>query len=180
MEHIPLSPFHCEKSEEATGYRRFRNESFVDEAVVLSVIAKGTYDRGYARSEEMVLSSSVEDFAGWALPVASPFRGIADTPVTFFTHPARLPATPSPEGLRKFSEPGLSEPHRGNHRWWLFGVSGAIACGILSLPFLSLAHRSNIKAVKTGYTPIVRDAPAIGTSEKREATPAVLTAESGK
>ncbi len=175
MDILPLAPFPCEKSEQATGYRRVHGEGFVDEAVVLSVIAKGAYDRVYVRPEEMVLSSSEDDFAGWALPVASPFRSMTDVPVRLSVVETRLPAAPSLDGVRKFSEPGLDEPHRGSHRWWLFGMSGAMTCGILSLTLLSLAQRANVQEVIAGYTSSPRKAqPAAFVTSQPEVQPALV------
>lgn len=156
METLPLRPLPLETSEDAKGYRRIQSEGFLDETVVTSVVNRGAYDRVYVKPEEMVLSSSEEDFAGWALPVASPFRDLMEVenqaPVAA---PVRQPAPPVLESRRDghFPESGLAEPHTGSHRWWLFGVSGAMTCAILSLTLVSLAQRNQLREVVDGYVP---------------------------
>lgn len=175
MDNLPLTPLPSETSDDAKGYRRVFSDGFVDESVVLSVIAKGPYERVYAKPEDMVLSSNEDDYAGWALPVPSPFRtllGVANPEPTTDT---KLPAPPSLKGIRKFSEAGLDEPHRGNHRWWLFALSGVMTCGIFSLTLLSLAQRSSLREAMTGYMPIPRktEVSEIATKE-RDSAPALV------
>lgn len=156
MEILPLAPLPSEMSDAARRYRRVQNEGFVDEAVVLSVIAKGAYQRVYVKPEEMVFSSSEDDYAGWALPVASPFRSLklAEETAAAAAPARKLPAAPSLDGVGKLREPGLSEPYTGTHRWWLFGVSGALSCGLLSLALLNLALRLDMDTQIAGPTPV--------------------------
>jgi hypothetical protein len=156
MEILPLAPLPIDDSAAARGYRRVQNEGFVDEAVVLSMIARGAYERVYVQPEEMVLSSSEEDYAGWALPVASPFRSMMHWEKTMAAAaaPVKVPAAPSLDGIRKLAEPGLAEPYRGTHRWWLFGATGALSCGLLSLTLLSLALRLEVERPTAAPTPV--------------------------
>lgn len=175
MDTLPLTPLPSEKTENARSHRRAFNEGFVDESVVLSVIAKGAYERVFVKSEDMVLSSSEDDYAGWSLPVPSPFRSLLDVPNPEPPTEPKLPAAPSLDGIRKFSEPGIAEPHRGTHRWWLFAASGAMTCGILSLTLLSLAQRSSLRDTMAGYMTPPRQAPIqeVATREEKVAPPVV-------
>ncbi len=179
MDTLPLTPLPSETPDDARGYRRTFNEGFVDESVVLSVIAKGPYERVYVKPEDMVLSSSEDDYAGWSLPVPSPFRTLLDVQSPEVATAPKLPAAPSLDGIRKFSEPGIAEPHRGNHRWWLFAISGAMTCGILSLTLLSLAQRESLRDAMAGYMTAPRQAPftEIATKEPLVA-PAVVSVDS--
>ncbi|MEP2776964.1 MAG: hypothetical protein ABJQ29_12275 [Luteolibacter sp.] len=155
MEILPLAPLPSENHEKKRSREYCGSGCFIDEAAVLGVIARGTYDRVYVKPEDMVLASSEDDYAGWALPVASPFRQMIEQPVERQERSTRLPAPPAPQrdaGL----EAGISEPYRGGHRWWMFGVSGAMACGILSLTLLSLAQRSSLREIAEGYMPTPR------------------------
>jgi hypothetical protein len=97
----------------------------------------------------MVLSSSEDDYAGWALPVPSPFRGMRDiqeaAPATI-----RCPSPPVPTN----SEDGIETAYAGGHRWWVFGISGAMACGLLALTLLSLAQRAEVQEIAAGYVPV--------------------------
>lgn len=178
MDNLTLTPLPSENSEDARGYRRVFSEGFVDESVVLSVIAKGPYERVYVKPEDMVLSSSEDDYAGWALPVPSPFRALLDVTNPEPVAEAKLPAPPSLDGIRNFSEPGLDNPHRGNHRWWLFAMSGAMTCGILSLTLLSLAQRSSLRVAMEGHNPSAREAQAVKVVVKEESAPAVVRVDS--
>jgi len=157
MNILPLNPLPAETSESAKGSRRIRNEGFVDEAVVFSVVMKGAYDRVYAMSEEMVLSSNEDDYAGWALPVSSPFRDLMDeqTPTGI-----RQPAVPVLQDnvVAVPSDAGIDEPYTGSHRWWLFGLSGIMTCAILTLTLLSLAQRGS-NDVADGYLPVHKESP---------------------
>lgn len=182
MDTLSLTPMPFENSAEARGYRRVRNEGFVDEAVVLAVIAQGPYERIFVKSEDMVLASNENDFAGWALPVASPFRDFLDieTPAPAAAE-IKLPGTPSLDGMRKFYEPGLSEPHQGKHRWWLIGLSGALTCSILSLTLLNLVQHSGIEAPTADYTSPQRKIETVKiVSKEREVAPALVKVLSGK
>lgn len=69
MTPLPLTPLPCEISEMSHSFRRIESEGFVDEQVVAMIIARGAHDRAYREREGMALSSSGEDYAGWALPV---------------------------------------------------------------------------------------------------------------
>lgn len=160
MDTLSLSPLPSEFSKNAKGYQRIRNEGFVDESVVLALLAKDTFERVYPKPEEMVLSSSPDDFAGWALPVESPFRRMVEVEAAAENRPMpdgeiRHAAAPMLPGKLESSEPGISEPHRGNHRWWLFGVSGAMCCAIFAMMLLSLAQRAIIAGTIADYTPVI-------------------------
>lgn len=152
METLPLAPLPSDYHEKKRSREYCGSESFIDEAVVLGVIAKGPYDRVYVKPEDMVLASSEDDYAGWALPVASPFRKMVSESGENIDQPVRVPAPPSAP-LDSSFEAGISEPYRGGHRWWMFGISGAMACGILSLTLLSLAQRTSIRDIAEGYMP---------------------------
>jgi hypothetical protein len=177
MNSSSLTPLPFENSDEAMGYRRVVTEGFVDESVVLAVIAKGTYERIYVQHEAMVLSSSGDDYAGWALPVPSPFRDLLDVKTPAAPAEQRLPGAPETNASREFYEPGLADPHNGTHRWWLFGVSGAMTCGILSLTLLSLAQRGNVEQSMAGYMPSARiQATELAAEKPRLPEPALVNA----
>jgi len=180
MDTLTLPPLPSEIPDDAKGYRRAYNEGFVDESVVLSVIAKGPYERAYVKPEDMVLSSSEDDFAGWFLQVPSPFRNLLNVQDPAAATEPRLPAAPSLDGMGKFSEPGIEEPHSGNHRWWVFGMSGALTCGIFSLTLLSLAQRSSLHDAMAGYMAAARDATAVKVAVKEtEAASSVVRVNTG-
>ncbi len=181
MDTLPLNPLPFENSHVAKAHRRILSEGFVDESVVLSVIARGPYERVYVQPEGMVLSSSEDDYAGWALPVPSPFRRLLDVTTPPPAAAVRQPAPPTLNGIRKFSEPGIAEPHSGIHRWWLFGISGAMTCGIFSLTLLSLAQRSSLAESIAGPMPAMRNAVHIEmTASEPEIPAAVVRAAAGE
>lgn len=152
METLPLAPLPLQYHEKKRSRQYCGNESFIDEAVVLGVIARGAYDRVYVKPEDMVLASSEDDYAGWALPVDSPFRNMVANSGEASNRPVRVPAPPAARLVSGIEE-GISEPYRGGHRWWMFGISGAMVCGILSLTLLSLSQRSSLSEIADGYVP---------------------------
>ncbi len=67
MQALSLSPLPFHYSEESRSHRNLRMEGFVDQEVVSGLIERGVYERAFAQPESMVLSSSEDDYAGWAL-----------------------------------------------------------------------------------------------------------------
>lgn len=171
MDTLSLSPLPTEMRAESRIHHRLRNEGFVDEELVSGVIARGVYERVFVKSEGVVLSSSEDDFAGWALPVPSPFRGMRETQA-----PAPAPLRPPAPPVPAHGDAGIETPYTGGHRWWLFGAGGAMACGLLSLTLLSLAQRSEIRGIAAGYTPILIEAGAPASAHTRLAEPAAQPA----
>ncbi len=165
MQTLPLSPLPFDDREESRSHRLLRSDGFLDEKVVSGLIAHGLYERTYAQPEEMTLSSSEDDYAGWALPIPSPFRGICEPQPTAPTAPApwRRPSPPE----QTYLESGIETTYSGGHRWWLFGVSGAIASALLALTLLSLAKRAEVRETTSGnvFTIIKAEAPSLTTDE---------------
>jgi hypothetical protein len=172
MDNLTLRPLPSETRTENRLHLRLSDEGFVDEALVSGVISRGAYERVFVQPEGMVLSSSEDDFAGWALPVASPFRGMRETQAPADA-PVRLPAPP----VSPHSENGIEIPYAGGHRWWLFGACGALTCGLLSLTLLSLAQRSEVHGIAADFmpVPIHTEAPAPPAAESA-AQPALTKA----
>jgi hypothetical protein len=159
MDTLSLAPLPSEAIKENRSFRSMGSEGFIDEQVVSRVIARGAYDRVCAQPEGMALSSCGDDYAGRAVPVASPFRKMEE-PSTPAYAATRMPGSPR---LRKEPEPGVGTPYEGGHRWWLFGMSGAMSCAIMALTFLSLAQRESMAEMPS--------APV--TSSYRQVAPAV-------
>lgn len=175
MNTLPLAPLPCDADRERRKHRQTASDGFVDEQLVSSFIARGAYDRVYVRPEGMALSSCRDDYAGWALPVASPFRAMADERSAAPEAP-RLPGTPT-----LYREPGIGDPYQGGHRWWLFGMSGALACGIMALTILSLAQRHYMMGMPAAPISVQHrpEAPAVAKkqAEKQPSLTTILPAE---
>lgn len=137
MNTLPLAPLPSETSEQSNEYRRIRSEGFIDEQAVSGVIARGAYDRNNALPAGIALPASGDDYAGWMLPVMSPFRQMSERRKIAMT--AHREA--APPALRKVAEPGIDSAYLGGHRWWLFGMSGAMTCGVMALTIFSLVQR---------------------------------------
>ncbi len=81
----------------------------------------------------------------------------------------------------KFTEPGIERPYRGNRRWWLFALSGAMTCGVLSLTLLSLAQRESLHDILSGRMPAARPAAAVDFAmEEPENAPAIVRLDSSE
>ena len=107
-------------------------DDFVDDDVIATLLRTPTVQRVSAVHSDLALSSSEDDFAGWAVKRQSPFRIIAEQ-----QERAALSDAVEPE----FNEPGLGRPHRGGHRWWIATATGISSALILSLLFSNLASR---------------------------------------
>ena len=149
MQALSLNPLPFHYSEESHSHRNLRMEGFVDEEVVTGLIERGVYERAFAQPEGMVLSSSEDDYAGWALPEPSPFRGMEETHA-----PAPAPVRRLTPPDLTYSEEGIESTYAGGHRWRLFGVSGAMIFTLLALILLSLAHRVKVQEIATGNVPV--------------------------
>lgn len=156
MQTLCLNPLPHDNSEESRSLRRAGRDGFMDEDVVSRLIARGVYEHAFVEPQGVALSSCEDDYAGWALPVQSPFRGMRDDAPAAASAPPKAvsvpraatpPVPPSPEQ-------GIESPYVGGHRWWLCGVGGAMACGLLSLTLLSLAERAEVKDEGIGYDPV--------------------------
>ena len=163
MDTLPLSPLPFEISKESRRSRQIESEGFVDEVVVSRVIERGVYERSSGKAEGMVLCSNAEDYAGWTPTVESPFRNMA---ALVPAAPAKVRApdpapSPAPASARPWQKPlvAIEEPYQGGHRWWLIGISGAIACAITAVSLFSLAQRRNA-ADLTGEQVPAREQPA--------------------
>ncbi|MGJ8632741.1 MAG: hypothetical protein ACSHX7_02390 [Luteolibacter sp.] len=176
MNALPLAPLPTESSPAAESAQWEREKSFVDEAAVLSVIARGTYERPLVQPEGLVLSSNEEDYAGWSLQVSSPFRDlghIENSPLPAAN--VKRPAPPLIDSDGDFSETGLAEPHQGAHRWWMFGLTGALTCGIFSLTLLALAQRTVVvEEIIAGYIPVTPRTKVVDTTPVNEENPPAL------
>jgi len=171
MNTLPLAPLPSETSEESHEFRRIGCEGFIDEQAVSRVIARGAYDRTSAQPTGMILSASGDDYAGWMLPVKSPFREMTDQ------QPAPMTAQrlPQPPTLRREAEPGIDTPYQGGHRWWVFGMSGAMTCVIMALTILSLAQRHDMAGLTIAPIPAVNGQEVPAAAVKKPAFQPTLT-----
>jgi hypothetical protein len=171
MNTLPLAPLPSETSKERRTHRHAGGEGFVDEQVVSSVIARGAYERIHVQPEGMVLSTSGDDYAGWVLPVVSPFRVMTKEPSASPTA-SRLPGSPT---LRRDTEPGIDEAYQGGHRWWLFGMSGAMTCSIMALTIFSLAQRHDMTRMPPSPISAAESQKAPAVAEKKTVHQPALT-----
>ncbi|MES2982227.1 MAG: hypothetical protein V4727_07935 [Verrucomicrobiota bacterium] len=52
---------------------QIRREGFIDEALVRKMVMGNTYQRQQVKHEEMAMSSSEDDYAGWNLSASASF-----------------------------------------------------------------------------------------------------------
>jgi hypothetical protein len=138
MTPLHLSPFPSLRIDEIPGKPVTEREDFVDDAVVMALVAGPITQRNAPSSAELALAVDDMDFAGWCLTPAPAIP--RDKP----PHPLSSPAPSAPQSRPAppiQNEPGLGDPHRGNHRWWLAGLAGALSTLLFSLLLLSLSAR---------------------------------------
>lgn len=128
---LHVAPFPAARFETTAEARPQLPDGFVDDEVIASLLAPPRNSRLSSAPSDLVLSSDENDFAGWSVQSASPFRVIAEKQ-DFIV--ART--------LSETADPGIGEPHRGGHRWWIAAVTSAASALLLSFLFTSLADRS--------------------------------------
>lgn len=125
-----LSPLPSQRSDEDSRAFDMERDGFVDDEVILALVAGPTSPRPTGAGSDLVLAADDMDFAGWSLPSALPSHA-ARTEIS----PERRPAPP------ELQEPGIGEPHRGSHRWWLAGLAGALSSMIFTLVLIAISNR---------------------------------------
>ena len=99
---------------------------FVDEAVVRTLMAGPVFSPQFENERpDAIVQANALDFAGWCLPAPAAVTGAPG-----------ITRRPSPPVLTK---PGLDEPHRGPHGWWLAGMAGATCSLLFALLILQLS-----------------------------------------
>lgn len=129
-----------ETSNKAVGRpeRANRLEGFIDDGVMRSRISESAYQRQLGGADELALSSTEDDFAGWNLPKVASFRApevrepepLFQPAPAFLVHPKPVP--PKPQTQNKF----LAAAKRG-FLWWL-GFSVALVCTVAGLAAFGL------------------------------------------
>lgn len=139
---LQLAPIPSVRSENPAEPAGPQLEDFVDAEVIASIIAMPPSSSRIASSpSDLALSSDENDFAGWSIRGSSPFRVIAEKHE--LQHARSFTAV---------AEPGLGEPHRGNHRWWIAAASGGASALVLSLLFANLVDRGAFESSMVSMT----------------------------
>ena len=123
-------------------------DGFVDDSVVQAILAGPVAPRQVWNPGDLVLAADEMDFAGWQLSHRLP---------DFEQIQAALPAAPQPRRAAPpvlEEEPGLGEPHRGTHRWWLAGLAGAFTMLLFSLLLFSLSQHEKLEAEGLSTAPL--------------------------
>lgn len=144
--------------------REFESEGggFVDDEVILALVAGPKASRTVGNPMDLALAADDMDFAGWSLSSELPIHAVRAE-----VGPERRPAPP------ELDEPGIGEPHRGSHRWWLAGLAGALSTMIFTLVLIALSNRPS---PDVNVITVIRPQPKVQDFPKHEATPK-LTSE---
>jgi hypothetical protein len=132
MNSLKLSLLPSPRYDDVSGMPMVERDGFVDDAVVLALMAGPAMSRCQANSRDLALAADDMDFAGWCLSPTLP-SPVLPVPPEAVTRRAAAP---------EIEEPGIGEPHCGNHRWWLAGLAGAFSTLLFTLLLLSLSSRS--------------------------------------
>jgi len=125
-----LRPLPCINFGDASGAPPAEMDGFVDDSAVFSLLLGPTIARPQLEKQSgLVLTADDLDFAGWYLTSALPAH-------------ATLPVIKERPAPPRMDEPGIGEPHRGSHRWWLVGAAGAFSTMLISLLLVSLSARN--------------------------------------
>jgi hypothetical protein len=134
MTRLNLSPLPSFRRDEASAASIRDREGFVDDSVVFALVAGPSVSRPMPEPAHLALSTDDTDFAGWRL---SPFQRLGQTERNDTLRDERAQRAAPPT----LDEPGLGEPHRGEHRWWLAGLAGVLSTLLFSVLLLSLSAR---------------------------------------
>lgn len=139
MTRLNLSPLPSLRLDEVSGRPAVEKNGFVDDSVVMALVAGPSSGRTIPDQAELALAADHLDFAGWCLtsplPMAATQPGRSARSVATTSRPIQRPTPPVSE------EPGLGEPHHGQHRWWLAALAGAVSTLMITVLLLSLSTR---------------------------------------
>jgi hypothetical protein len=168
MNPLKLSPLPSMRPDGMDGTSSPSRESFVDDMVVHSLLAGPSAARQPVDRADLALAADDMDFAGWCLPE----NASSGHPWNVSSRRAAAPVFEE--------EPGIGEPHRGNHRWWLAGLAGALSTLLFSVLLVTLTSRTPLIADDAPITRIQlkEDRKPFQKSENLRAAPA-LTGVSG-
>lgn len=152
-----LSPLPRQNSDGGPRPSDLQNDGFVDDEVILALVAGPSATRPQGNPLDLVLAADEMDFAGWSLPAEPTNRS-----VWVDNTPQRRAAPPELE------EPGIGEPHRGSHRWWLAGLAGALSTMIFTLVLIAISNRPG---PDVNVITVIRPQPKAQTAPQSEAAP---------
>lgn len=132
MNSLKLSLLPSPRYDDVSGMPLVERDGFVDDAVVLALMAGPAMPRYQADSRGLALAADDMDFAGWCLSPTPPCQAL----------PASAESATRRAAAPEIEEPGIGEPHCGSHRWWLAGLAGAFSTLLFTLLLLSLSSRS--------------------------------------
>ncbi|MBN8460575.1 MAG: hypothetical protein J0M04_22320 [Verrucomicrobia bacterium] len=144
---LPLTPLprfvsHPSADLEPTLLQGFVDDAVVDRMVADTAVGERLNPARFAPvREDLVLSSSEDDYAGWHGGI-SPRLSVHPA----FSVPLSLVAAPSEPLARRaappsMDEPGLEPSYRSGHRWWLAATAGAVASLTFAAVILSASMR---------------------------------------
>lgn len=162
MNRLPLTLLPSLRNDENRTVTAREPDGFVDDDVVMALLAGPITARPTPSASDLVLAANDMDFAGWSLPPFLPDRVTRALGAERERVCGRRAAPPVLE------EPGLGEPHRGNHRWWLAGLAGALSTLVFSLLLLSLSARNTPPQDSISLSVIPSKAPVPATVESGE------------
>lgn len=158
-----LSPLPSQRSETDCGSPFDGQDSFVDDEVVLALVTGSAISRSAANPNDLALAADDMDFAGWSLSSALPDRSVRAEYA-----PDRRAAPPELE------EPGIGEPHKGSHRWWLAGLAGALSTMIFTLVLIAISNR---RPPDVNVITVIRPQPSVPALPNTRSSDSKLSAE---
>lgn len=138
MNPLKLHPLPSERIEDDSASFQLERDGFVDESAIMALLRGPQSTRSLPNHEDLILAVDDMDFAGWQISSSTPFRG-SEIPPHVIDAIVRRASPPEIE------EPGIGQPHRGSHRWWLAGLAGVFSTVLFSILLVSLSARVNME-----------------------------------
>jgi hypothetical protein len=126
-------PVPTDSGDPPTGGVELRSQAFVDDLVVMRLVA-GEPSSPPPAQQTFVVPGTEDDFAGWHPPGSPPRAALVSS--------GRVPGrevrvAPSPDE----AEPGIGHGSPSGRGWWLAGLAGAFSALVFSVLLLSLSAR---------------------------------------
>jgi len=172
MKREKLSMLPSQRFDDAAEIPVMERDGFVDDAVIQAILAGPVSPRHAIEPADLALAADDMDFAGWQLPKRKPTPFVDPTLAqSLIEQPIRRAAEPVLEES-EFGEPGLGEPHRGSHRWWIAGLAGGLTAMLFSVLLLTLSSREHLEmeGLSIIRVPEKTQQPAKGTPPTPELT----------
>jgi hypothetical protein len=130
---LKLSPIPSVRNQDESSAFLMEREGFVDEEAVSAMVSQPFHSRSIPCPEDLALSLDDMDFAGWHTTSPVAFPRAAEVPPQVINAIVRRSAPPMGRVAIE------TTPAPGGTRWWLAGLTGALATLLAAVIFVGVS-----------------------------------------